>query len=253
VRNIKVWGGTHADELRSIEVADSLQVDPIDGVSAGVVNLLARYLGKRQVGMNMVGAYRRIGQAPRFYEESRAPQVLAASQGFDAVIDLHDIREHGDDTAMIGTRGVSHQMLGFLAWMGITDLLQTDYSTLHEHVDNALLLEISPKGPRGSVARQREAFRYLAQTKELPTARASDFRWFRYIGDVAVQHMHPSQLQSGTRGFGALPDDIGEKIGHPGKAIHLQGWIDEPLAGSGIWAEVCTPIDTPDDTEWPLR
>lgn len=250
MRKIKVWTGTHPDERRALKAGNSLRNNPIQGVDTGIVNLDAYRLDKRQVDINMIKAYPGDPNS-KISEERRAPQVLKESQGYYAVIDLHDIYGYGEDTAYIGTFGVSHQALGFLAHIGIKKLVRTSYNSLHEHLDNCFLLELSAASHRSEVEFLRGAFRYLANAKQLPTARANEFEWFEFLDNIPKERMLPDQLPSNIRGFDRVSDSIASQMGHPNKAVHMLNWRETPNE-SGYWAEIGTPINPPDDTNWPL-
>jgi hypothetical protein len=250
MRNIKVWGGTHANEPLGVAVAESLLETPIDGVAAGVINKRALEIGRRFVDINMNDGYPG-DENSTVYETRRAAAVLRQSLGYYAVIDFHDYNVClGGDNAFAGSRGVRPEILGFLKGLGFEQLIQSDHNALREHVDNSFALDIGlvAGGARSNVEYWRDAFRHLAQDEHLPTAAPEDFQWYSASGAIHTDQLHPRELDGTEGSFSRLPAHIEAQLGLDGPQ-HWSCW--NPAEKDGWWAELCTPINPPDATRWP--
>jgi hypothetical protein len=251
---VKIWGGTHPDEKAAMKVVDSLESHPIPNVDSGIANPLARKLGRRFVDVNLVGAFPGDSGAPE-YEKRRAVEVLAQSQGFDAVIDLHNINGYGENAGCIDRqKGVSPRVLGFLGSLGIRHLVATDYDGMHKYLRNAFVLETLTGGLGSDIEQLRGAFDRLANDPALPPASAADFTWFGHVGSPHVDTVTPDilgpELRKTLRGFDILPEEAAAAMGYPDKQVCLMGWLDKPNE-RGYWGELCEPIPVPDDSGWP--
>jgi hypothetical protein len=178
------------------------------------------------------------------YAEARASMVLAASKGYFAVCDVHGIKEGGENTAWIGSRGVDKQVLGFLGQMGLDKLVYAPGIHIYEHLPNAFVLELHATDPRSDPDYLHEAFDFLANAPTLPEKCADDFEWYALRGGITDEVVKPSSLSAGIRGFDRIPDNIALEMGHK-PPLHILGWAGEPNA-QGYWAEVVAPIPTPD-------
>lgn len=249
MRKVKVWGGTHPDERKPMELADSLTLYPVPNVSAGIANIRARQLGRRMVHMNLNGAYP--GKRLSFtYEIRRAPSILRGSKGFFAVADVHGNPHHGEDTVYIGGRGVSREVLGFIGELGIRRLVLTSHNSLPEHVDNCFLPDLLETSHRSDIGYLRDAFDYLANTEKLPEAETKAFEWYAHLGNVTTERADPACLPQDIRGFEKVPQAIAVQMSHSELPVHVLSWTGSANS-AGYWAELCTPIPPPDDSLWP--
>lgn len=242
---IKVWGGTHPDEKAALAVVDSLFERPIPHVTPGIANQRARELGRRFVDVNLVGAFPG-DSAAQEYERCRAVEVLAESEGYDAVIDLHNINAYGENTACIDqNRGVNRRVLGFLAQLGIGHLIKTDYDGVQKYVPNTFVLETLASGLGRDIEKLRDAFDGLANDPGLPEAATDDFQWFRHLGSPHISKVSPDIIGPGLRrrlqGFDILPEEIAVALGYPDREVCLMAWRDVPNP-YGYWGELCEPI-----------
>lgn len=242
VETVRVWGGTHPDEQAAMAVVDSLEARPIPNVVSGIANPLARELGKRFVDMNMVHAFPGDSGAKE-YEKRRAVEVLAASQGFDVVVDLHNINSgHGENDVCIDQdRSVSSRVLGFLGALGIRHLIATGYGGLHKYVPNSFVLDTVAGGLGSDVEQLRDAFDRLANDPTLPLGNSEEFTQFRHISSLNVDTVTPDIVTPEIRAFELLPNEVAAAMGYPDRQICLTGWKAEPNEG-GYWAELCEPI-----------
>ena len=248
MRKIMVWGGTHPDEQLPMEVVDSLIADPIPGVSAGIINEAARLQGRRLLNMNMNAAYPGNVTSP-IYEHRRAAEVLQQSTGFDFVIDLHSRRGFGIDVACIGTQGISPQALGWLRTLGIRMLALTTFNCLDAHLDNCFTVDLAADGSNARIDTLRSALNRFVDG-DIPSARAADFDWCAFDGDIHQNQAMPEDVAAPAAFFEPLPDELLDRLGRSGEALH---WFDYlPKSNeAGYWAELCIPIDPPDTTNWP--
>ena len=256
-RKIKIWAGTHPDELAALACVDALEANPIANVATGIANPLARQLGKRLVDCNLAGSFPGDKNAQE-YERRRAVQVLAESQGFDVVIDLHNNNGYGLDAAIVDReRGATPQVLGFLKHvLGITHLVASDYDGMQKYLPNAIVLETVTSGLGSDYDRLSLAFDRLANDAALPSAQADDrdFSWYKHLGSPHIKSSSPNCLapvRETLRGFDILPEDIAASLGYRNRKVCLMAWQDE-ANDTGYWGELCEPIATPDTSAWPL-
>lgn len=254
MRKVKVWGGTHPDEITALACVDSLEADPIPGVSAGIANQLARQLGRRLVDVNMANAFPGSPDSLK-YEERRAVEVLKESRGYDAVVDLHNMNYNGENTGLVDQEGgVDSIALGFLGSLGIRNLVVVSFGGLLKYVPNAFAFETVATGLGGDIERLRDAFDGLANDPDPPRARAVDFRWFSHLASLHVGQVTPDCLSQDLRenlhGFDPLPEAVTTNMGFEGVPVHLMSWRYTPNE-NGFWGEAVTPIATPDDSLWP--
>ena len=251
---VKVWGGSHPDERAAINVVDSLERRPLPNVNPGIANPLARRLGKRFVDANLIGAFPGDSRAPE-YENRRAVEVLEESQGFDAVIDLHNINNYGENVGCIDKqRGVSPRVLGFLGSLGIRHLVATDYHGMQKYLPNALIVETLASELGSDTERLRDAFNRLANDSLLAPAHAAEFLWFNKLDSLHIDTVTPgilnSELRKTLRGFDTLPNEVAAALNYPGKQICFMSWRYIPNE-QGYWGELCEPIPSPDTSKWP--
>ncbi len=240
--HVRLWGGTHPDEKAATALADDLKARPIPNVIPGIANPLAREQGKRYVDINLAGSFPGDSSSKK-YEQRRAVQVLAESQGFDVVIDLHNINSgRGENHACIDTStGLSPRALGFLRTIGVRHLVVTDYAGIHKFVPNSFVLETLTNGLGSDVERLRSALDRLANDLSLPTANEEDFSWYRHLGSPHVSTVPPGTVTPDLNAFDVLPGEIATMMGYPDRQVCFSGWLDEPNE-KGYWGEICEPI-----------
>lgn len=249
---IKVWGGTHPDEKAALRVADSLLEQPLPNVDVGIANPRARELDQRFVDTNLVGAFPGDPNAPQ-YERRRATEVIEASIGYEAVIDLHNINHFGENAACVDrNHGVSHRILGFLATLDIKNILLTDYDGIQKYVPNTFVLETVASGLGRETDRLRHAIDRLANDPHLPDAAINDFTWYNHLDSPHTSTTHPDGILSPTlrktlRGFDILPEETAAALGYAGREICFMSWRYEPNP-YGYWGELCEPTAPP--AEW---
>jgi hypothetical protein len=250
LRRVRVWGGTHPDEQEALRCAESLMTDPLPNVYAGIANPLARKQGRRFVDINLCGAFPGDPSSGK-YEERRAAEILVQSQGYDIVVDLHNISQHGENTAWIdGRRGVNLVVLGFLASLGIRNLIVTNnIATIQMYAPNAFMLETVKNGLGGDIDKLPSAFDRLANDTLQPV-NTDNFCWFAYVASLHVDQIGIGQLDArqNLQPFGIMPATVAERLATYG-ALHIVCWRDAPNE-QGFWGEAVRPIQPPDSTHW---
>ena len=254
MRIIKAWVGSHANEKEARKLGASLEQHPVRGVKYGIVNLLGCILEQRWIDENITGAYPGNPHAST-YEKRRAYHVVQESQGFYTTIDIHNINCFGENTAIIDQdNGVSPLILGWLYGLGIRNLILTHKAGIHGFVPNSFAMEILASELGRDIPVLREALYQLANSSTLPLARVTDFRWFKFYGSVHVTQFHPDHLsldqRTELRGFGLIPQVVANALPPTNAPIHFLGGDYTPNE-KGYWADLVTPITTPDDTNWP--
>ena len=248
MRKIMVWGGTHPDEKLPMEVVDSLTADPIPGISVGIVNEAARQQGRRLLTINMNAAYPGDLNSS-VYEHRRAAEVIQQSAGFDTVIDLHSRRGFGIDVACIGPHGVSPRALGWLRTLGIRTLALTTFNCLDAHLDNCFTVDLTTNGSNARLDTLRSALSRFVDG-DIPPARAADFNWCAFDGDIHQNQAMPEDVVAPAAIFEPLPDELLDRLGRSGEALYWFDYLPKPNE-AGYWAELCTLIEPPDTSHWP--
>jgi hypothetical protein len=191
------------------------------------------------------------------YERRRAAEVLAESQGFYSVIDLHNIRAggHGETTAILDlNKGVDPIILGWLGTLGIKNLITSQDKGLHGFVPNSFTLEASEESLGGDIPALCDAFDRLANDPNPPVASVADFQWFAHAGNLHVDHIGPDCLnaaqRSSLRGFDLVPDAVTETLDLVGESVHFLNWHSVQNE-NGFWGEVVVATPVPDSSSWP--
>lgn len=256
MRKLMVWGGTHPDEIEPMQLVDSLVDDPIDNVSAGIVNELGRRLGKRVVHMNMNNAYPGNLES-EVYEERRAAEVLLESRHADTVIDLHTFSNDTVAYGYVGTRGVSRASLGFMSQLGITNMLLGSFNALEEHVADGVGLEL-PRSWYRDNGRIRSVLDRFANGPDLGDAEPANFSWYLHAGSVHIsQYVPDDACLASLKPLNPVPEAVAPLIGNGlPRTLWLgsSSWTGHPGSfkpnEQGYWAELCLPVGLPDDSHW---
>lgn len=256
MRRIKLWTKTHPGEQLAEDFASSLEVNYVD---IGVVNELGSELGKRIVNMNMMKAYPG-DKTATVYEKRRAAEVLEESQGYNHVIDLHSLRQHGEAAGVISAkRGVSPRVLGFFRSLSMNNLIVDDRVGMHPHLDDAFVVEMSA-ALYNNAERLRHGLDALANDPDPPREVATSFNWFKFVDSLHVSHFDPRTANNHLEqmvSYQPLPPTIDRQIKRRdpslvGQVLYAMAWSEEPN-DDGYWGEIVTPIKCPDTSGWPTE
>ena len=242
---VKFWGGSHPDELLPLDIVESLDEDPIDGVSQGVINtLVPRGVRWRGPEFNIVHCYPG-SPASSIPEECRACEVLQQSLGYDVVIDAHTARYGGlDEGSLDITRPVSRRVLGLLAQVGAASVMDiSGMPRLTNFAPNSMGAEISEAGPNHSVAFWRATLEQLV-AGEIPPADPDHFAWFRFAGSVTREQFERLQLPDTVAIHKPLErPDLAAEMGYAGQELFPVAW--DRNANPYYVGEVVIRIATP--------
>lgn len=246
-----VWTGMHPDEQLALKVGDGLRKHPLQNVHTEVTNPRARERGVRFIDENMMSAIHAPNAQSRIYERRRAVEVLKKSQVFDGVvIDLHDGGETPCTSAIIdAVHGASPQLLGFLAYIGVENLVLSSDMGLQKYVPRCTLIELGKGYP---VRKLREGLALLANDDPaLKPCKPTDFQWFEWLASLSTAEAHPDKLTGGLeslRPFETFPGNL--QVG--GKRAYLMTWFWPPN-DQNYWGELVVPIKQPNTRNWPKR
>lgn len=146
--NILVIGGMHGNELLGVQLVQSLQRQPIEGVSALIANPRAVKNGARYVETDL---NRSFGTQPSdTYERRRAKALLGKLKRYDAVLDFHNTETPQNNCCFVGVE--SEQLLYETAKrLGFSNCVQATYDCINKYAPNVLSIEISVGDARDDV------------------------------------------------------------------------------------------------------
>lgn len=251
-----VWCGTHPDETLALQVGEDLISDPLAGIDTDIVNKPAFEQGQRMLdNRNMMQFYPGSPSATD-YESRRAAEIVERNKKYDTVIDLHNLRQYGETTAILSAkRGVTPAVLGFLSKLGARNLIIDETLGMHPHSSNAFALELawslSPETVRTSLD-------VLANEPQKLQGDAGQFSWFRFVGDLHMNDVNFNDYQKAIgqlAAFEPLPTTLDQQIklryaAFADMSLCPIAWSDVPNP-YGYLGELVTPIPRPDTHHWP--
>lgn len=208
--------GTHGDEDFPLEIAHSLELDPISGVVPFTINPRAVALGRRGVDTNMARAYP--GRANSLiYEERRAAKVVAwcEEENFDVILDMHTNPYEGNDAAYAFAHGrylvTSQDALVVAGLLQFKRIIVARNANLGWALNKAITIDISPDSPFRSVKHWRQELGWLA-TLDMDRDYGVDVftpsvEFYAHMATPSYEQRDALGLQRVYDGFEPLPDE----------------------------------------------